>query len=230
MSWNGGNLKTILMIYDVNELKREIRIALDQNKSSEPLRDLGDIDTLSFDDIVGSKIADAAKIVILHAPIHLLGSGIPFGKGIEWKSAEGHGSGSVLLPDDFLRLVVFQMSDWGRAVSEAISPSDAQYALQSSRFPGVRGCPQKPVVAIVNTGVGMMLEFYSCTGGEGVGIKQATYIPKPRILDETIELSHKIKDAVVYYSAYMVAVTMGQSEQAQQLLNISQSLLNDTTL
>ena len=66
-------------------MKREIRIALDQNKSSEPLRDLGDIDTLSFDDIVGSKIADAAKIVILHAPIHLLGSGIPFGNGIERK-------------------------------------------------------------------------------------------------------------------------------------------------
>ena len=60
MSWNGGNLKKILMIYDVNELKREIRTVLDQNNSTEPLRDLRDIDTLSFAVIVVSNIVDAA--------------------------------------------------------------------------------------------------------------------------------------------------------------------------
>lgn len=218
------------MKYRISDLKREIRTVLDQNKSSEPLAELGDIDTLSFDEIVGSKIEEAAHIVMLHAPLHLLGSGIPFGDGIEWKNAEGHGSGSILLPDDFLRLVVFQMSDWSRAVREAITPSDASYSLQSSRFPGVRGCPQKPVVAIVNTGIGLMLEFYSCTGGAGVSIKQASYLPKPQILDDKIELSEKIKKAVVYYSSYLVAVTMGDKEQSQQLLQISQSLLNDTTL
>ena len=71
------------MKYRISDLKREIRTVLDQNKSSEPLAELGDIDTLSFDEIVGSKIEDAAHVVILHAPLHLIGSGIPFGKSIE---------------------------------------------------------------------------------------------------------------------------------------------------
>ena len=218
------------MIYRISDLKREIRIALDQNMSSVPLSDLGDTDTLSLDEIIGSKITDAARIVLQNTPMHILGGGIPFGDSINWYGAEGHGSGSVLLPDDFLRLVVFQMSDWSRPVFTAITPSDAQYAMQSSRYPGVRGCPQKPVVAIVNTGVGAMLEFYSCTAGKGVSIKQASYIPVPRILDGHIVLDHKIKDAVVYYAAYMTALTTQQGEQAQQLLAISNSLLNDATV
>lgn len=218
------------MKYRISDLKREIRIALDQNMSSVPLSELGDADTLSLEEIIGSKIVDAARIVLLNAPLHVLGGGIPFGESINWDSAEGHGSGSVLLPDDFLRLVIFQMSDWIRPVSEAITPADAQYALQHSRYPGIRGCPQKPVVAIVNTGVGMTLEFYSCSAGKGVSIKQASYIPAPRIIDNHIVLSHKVKDAVVYYAAYMVALTTQQGEQAQQLLAVSNSLLNDETV
>ena len=52
MAGNSGNLKARLMIYDVNELKREIRIALDQNKTSDQLLTSGDIDTLSMEEII----------------------------------------------------------------------------------------------------------------------------------------------------------------------------------
>ena len=56
MAGNSGNLKARLMIYDVNELKREIRIALDQNKTSDQLLTSGDIDTLSMEEIIESKM------------------------------------------------------------------------------------------------------------------------------------------------------------------------------
>lgn len=218
------------MVYNIQELMRDVRVCLDQNMTSDQLLQTDDVDTLAFDDIIRSKIVNAARIVMQNAPLLTLGAGIPFGKSISWESAEGHGCGSVLLPDDFLRLVIFQMSDWSRGVSEAITVSNPRYALQRSRYAGMRGCPQKPVVAIVNTGVGMILEFYSCSGGKGTCIKQASYIPEPRELDGQIFMSHRIKDAVVYYAAYMVALTIGQTEQAQSLLSVSNALLNDTAI
>ena len=213
------------MKYRLTDLMREIRIALDQNMSSAALSDLGDVDTLSLNEVIRSKIEDAARIVILNAPTHLLGTGEVFGRSISWHSAAGHGSGHILLPPDFLRLVMFQMSDWSRAVFDAITPDDPIYAMQSSRFPGLRGNPSKPVVAIVNSSVGMTLEFYSCTGGKSVSIKQASYLPKPRILGDTIELSEKLKEPTVYQAASMVAASFGETDKAVALANISNSLL-----
>ena len=60
------------MRYEVSELKREIRIALDQNMTSSQLLATGDIDTLSLEEIIESKIVDAARIVENQAPSYLL--------------------------------------------------------------------------------------------------------------------------------------------------------------
>lgn len=213
------------MNYKVEDIKRDIRIALDQNKSSEALEELGDVDTLTVEEIIENRLVPAVRVVLLNAPLALLGGGIPLKCNINWHSAPGQGSGSVLLPNDFLRLVTFQMSDWSRAVYSAITPDNPAYAMQKSRFPGIRGNTQNPVVAIVNTGVGMELEFYSCSGGSGVSTKQATYIPEPRIIGDSIHIPHKVKEAVVYYAAYLVALALQQKDLSEQLNNISISLL-----
>ena len=51
------------MLYSVSELKKDIRIVLDQNMTSEQLFESGDIDTLSLEEIIESKIVDAARLV-----------------------------------------------------------------------------------------------------------------------------------------------------------------------
>lgn len=214
------------MKYKLTVLMREIRIALDQNMSSAALSGLGDVDTLSLDEVIKSKIEEAARMVILGAPIHLLGTGVPFANSIAWNGEAGHGSGYILLPKDFLRLVTFQMSDWSRPVFDTITPDSPLYSRLHSRYAGIGGNPQKPVVVLVNTSVGQTLEFYSCSGGSGVSIKQASYIPMPKIMGDGIYLEEKLKEPVVYYAAYLVALTTGQqAEQAAVLLNISNSLL-----
>jgi hypothetical protein len=212
------------MRYDISELKREIRIALDQNTSSEPLAALGDIDTLSLDDIIESKIADAARIVESTAPAHLLDSGEAFGNSIGWDSEPGYGSGHIHMPDDFLRLVCFQMSDWSYAVTVAISEDSELYAMQRSRYPGIRGCPESPVVAITSQPIGLVLEFYSCTAGPNVYVRRARYIPIPHIVGNGIELCEKLKPSIVYYAAYLVALSTGNSYLATSMLNISNEL------
>lgn len=213
------------MLYEIDELKREIRVALDQNNVSEQLFNSGDIDTLTLEEIIESKIADAGRIVEGEAPLYLLDSGKSFGDSISWEGQVGRGAGRILLPDDFLRLVCFQMSDWERAVNMAISENDPLYALQSSRFAGVRGNPQKPVVAITSSPTGKVLEFYSCTKGSTVTVSKAKYIAIPAIVSGKIDLCEKLKRSIVYYSAYLVALTLKDKELAPNLLNISQELM-----
>lgn len=213
------------MTYETTDLIRDIRIAIDQNTSSQQLVLTGDIDTLSLDEIIESKIADAARIVESSAPLHLLDSGEAFGNSVGWKSRVGYGMGFVRLPEDFMRLITFQMSDWVRAVSTPITENDPLYIQQQSRYPGIRGCPQNPIVAIVEQPIGLVLEFYSCTGGEDVFIKRARYIPTPRIVDGSIEICEKLRSAVVYYAAYLTALTTAQGELAAGLLNTANELM-----
>jgi hypothetical protein len=213
------------MIFSVDDIKRDVRIALDQNNSSTPLLDTGDIDTLTLEEIIESKIEDAARIVTRDAAHYLLDGGKAFGESVGWDVREGYGSGYILLPNDFLRLVSFQMSDWSYPVLNAISEDDPMYALQQSRYGGVRGNPQKPVVALSQQPIGLVLQFFSCAAGEGTFVKRATYMPIPKIDNAGITISEKLKPAVVYYAAYLVALSIGNGDLAAVLLNTSKELM-----
>lgn len=213
------------MTFSVEQIKKDIRIALDQNQVSTPL--LSDVDTLTLEEIIHSKIEEAARVVMRDAPSYLLDGGVAFGESIAWFSREGIGGGYILLPDDFLRLVGFQMSDWAYPVTTAITEENPLYALQSSRYAGVRGNPQKPVVVLSPQPIGLTLEFYACSGGQGVSVKRATYLPIPKINEQTKEITfcEKLKPAVVYYTAYLVASSIGETELAGIMLNHSKELM-----
>lgn len=205
---------------------RDVRVAIDQNSVSERLIESDDIDTLSLDEIVKSKIVDAARSVEKSAPIYMLETGTAFGDNICWKSTKGIGMGYSLLPDNFMRLISFQMSDWQTAVYNAISNDDPLYLLQSSRYPGIRGCPQRPVCAIVPMPVGLVLEFYSCTQGDSVHVVKAQYLQEPVISDDGfIEVCEKCYRAVVYYCGGLVCVAYGSKEQAELMFKLSSDLL-----
>lgn len=148
------------MFYLLDNLKKSIRIALDQNNSSDLLVGIGDIDTLTLEEIIASKIVDAVRIVTADAPSYLLEGGKPFAERIAWESQPGYGCGWTLLPDDFLRLVCFKMSDWSYAVTDAVTEDSQAYRMQRSRFPGIRGNPERPVVAITSQPAGQVLEFF----------------------------------------------------------------------
>ena len=178
------------MIYQIQDIERDVRIALDENDVSTQLVQMGDVDTLALNDIIRSKIVEAVRRVELAAPAHLLEEGHDFSSGIYWN---GDGSGWVLLPDDFMRLIAFRMSDWERTVYEAISVDDPLYAKQSSRYKGIRGNVQKPVCAIVNRAEGKALEFYACKDNTAM-IVRAGYLPYPSIdANDGIDISGAMK-------------------------------------
>lgn len=210
------------MIYQIQDIERDVRIALDENDVSTQLVQMGDVDTLALNDIIRSKIVEAVRRVELAAPAHLLEEGHDFSSGIYWN---GDGSGWVLLPDDFMRLIAFRMSDWERTVYEAISVDDPLYAKQSSRYKGIRGNVQKPVCAIVNRAEGKALEFYACKDNTAM-IVRAGYLPYPSIdANDGIDISQRCYEAVIYAIAALVAATYGDSVKTTNLNELSKTLI-----
>lgn len=201
---------------------QDVRICIDQNMTSDALLDTGDIDTLSLDEIIRSKILEAIQRVHLSTPSHLLEGGHNFGDAVYWGTLE---SGWVLLPDDFMRLVVFEMDDWEQAVYQAISTDDAEYEKQRSRFKGLRGTSQRPVCALAVRPEGRVLEFYSCKSKEAQ-VSRAIYIPYPTIDDDGgVDVSERCYNAVVYTAAGLTLITCGEVDKGNNLSEMAQTFL-----
>lgn len=209
------------MVYKILQIARDVRIAIDQNMTSEQLIATEDIETLSLEDIIRSKIVEAVRRVETAAPVHFLEEGHNFGDAVYWGDLE---SGWVLLPDDFMRLIAFRMSDWERTVYAAISVDDPLYAKQSSRYKGIRGNVQKPVCAVVNRAEGKALEFYSCKSTDAY-VSRASYVPYPLIdEDDGIDISERCYEAVVYTVAALVLTTYGEADKASVLTELAKTI------
>lgn len=201
---------------------RDVRVCLDQNMTSDQLLVTDDVDTLALDDIVRSKILEAVVRVHTNAPTYLLEEGHNFGDAVYWGDLE---SGWVLLPQDFMRLIVFEMSDWEQGVFMAISPTDPEYALQRQRIKALRGTTQRPVCVITSRPEGRALEFYSCKS-EDAYVSKAQYLPYPRIDEhEGIDICERCYTAVIYAAASLVSLTLGESEKSSALSEISKTAL-----
>lgn len=201
---------------------RDVRICLDQNMTSEQLLQDDDVDTLALDDIVRSKISEAVVRVHSTAPTYLLEGGHNFGDAVYWGDLE---SGWVLLPNDFMRLIVFEMSDWERAVFFAISPTDPEYALQRQRVKALRGTAQRPVCVLATRPEGRVLEFYSCRSEEAY-VRRAQYLPYPKIdRDGGIDICERCYTAVKYAAASLVSLTLGEAEKSASFSEISKTAL-----
>lgn len=202
---------------------RAVRVAIDMNRKDDSLFIEGDTDTLSLNEIIGEKLVDAIRIVEMEAPLSMLESGHDFG-GRETLFISEDGKGFIILPQNFMRLVAFRMSDWKRTVFEAISETDPEYKKQSSKWKGICGNVEKPVVAIVRRAEGKVLEFYSSNDSTAT-VAQASYIPFPRIdRDGGIDVAEDCYRAAVYRAASLTLASVGD-EQWQTMLKISKSYL-----
>ena len=203
------------MLYNLKKITADVRPVLDQNRQDPELIRLRDKDTLEVDDIIAAHVETAARAAILQAPAPLLDYGHNFGDAIYWGT---NGCGWTLLPDDFLRLVVFEMSDWERPVFDPITPADPEYRLQSSPFPGLRGNPSRLVCAVVNRSEGLALEFFSCADNEAY-ITQAAYTPVPAFdRNGCIDIPERIYPAAVLLTASMTATTLADANLAAALM------------
>lgn len=211
-----------MKVYHLDDIAKDVRTALDLNMSGDALAVIGDVDTLSLDDIIKSKVAEGIKRIHSQAPAHLLDGGYNFGDEVYWKD---DGTGWVVLPEEFMRFVVFQMDDWDRPVFFPISTDDPEYAQQSSRFKGIRGNPQRPVCVIAMRPEGRVLEFYSCKSTEAK-VSRAVYLPYPKVdAHGGIEICSKCYDAVVYAIAALTETAFGDANKSNAFNELAKSAI-----
>lgn len=194
---------------------KEVKIILNENISIDALL-LDDPNQLELEDLISSRIVDAVTAVHENAPIEKL-TGVPLTGGIAFRS---NGVGTMPLPNDFLRLVIFQLEGWSRPVTMAITDTSPLYAQQMSRFIGVRGGVEKPVCAISTIGSTRVLEIFSAAPSTTPDIARASYIPIPAIDAGTIKIAKRLKTAIYYYCAGLVAVSL-KDPSATALFDIS---------
>lgn len=201
---------------------RDVRVAIDMNCKSSPLTELGDTDALSVDDIIASKIVDGITAVERKAPLWMLDATKSVDDAtITWNSIRPWGS--ISLPEDFLRLVKFRMSDWDAEVTDPIDRNSPLYMQQKSKY--VCGNPERPVCAIVRDSTGHRLEFYSCNNNTAT-VSEALYRPIPTIDTEGgVYISTLCYRAVIYYIAGLALSTVSDTENAKTMFELSDTIL-----
>ena len=213
------------MIYQILNIQRDVRGCLDENRVDTSLLSVGDADTLRFDEVVESKIVEAVDRVHQQAPYWLLHQGHNLsGSGINWYG-DTDTAGWLLLPSDFLRLVVFEMSDWERPVYATISTLDPEYAKQKSRIKGIRGTAERPVVAIGVLPTGKVLEFYACKNRSAT-LTKGVYVPYAAVdVNGGVDISERCYPAVVYTVAALALVSCGEAERAKLFFELAKTYL-----
>ena len=208
------------MLYSLHEIISHVRVLLNYSPDCKPLIDVRDEPTLSINRIIATMLPTAAQQVLLTAPLAAIDTLRPLTGRLCWKQQpmtsglqipmnpmnEKHQLAMAFLPlpDDFLRLASIQLSNWQRP-AHIISEESPEYDLQTSRFPGVRGNPQRPVAAIVRYSFGLVAELYSSFPGEDVTIRKALYVPQPHLdADRCIDLPKSLFHDIMQRTAEMV--------------------------
>lgn len=207
--------------YTIENIAKDVRIALDRNGSSAALAEIEDVDTLTIDEIIISKIIEGIKHVHSTAPAYLLDGATSFAGNVTWGDKE---SGWILLPNDFMRFVSFKMDDWSRPVYSCSTTDDIEYEKQSSRFKGLRGTSQKPLCFIAIRPEGRALEFYSSKSADAE-VEMATYLPYPQIESNSVKICSRCYNAVIYTIAALVLMTFGDAEKSNIFNELAKSSL-----
>lgn len=200
--------------YAVEGLVKEVKVILDRNQESAELIP-DDSDTLSQGEIIKKRLVEATKIMESNAPLYMLsGYEIKTKDSLSFQKVGDLYVGSVSLPKDLMRLLVVKMSDWERT-GKVIQETDDEYAWQHSKF-GVKGNPQRPIAAVVQGADGdLLMELYSCNSTTAT--LACTYIPLPYIDNGVIFMCKKLKEAILYMTASLVCVTLGDSDAASSM-------------
>lgn len=128
-----------------------------------------DEDTIRIDEYIESCIGDALALLMLNStrPVNPKNC-------TESATVKEDGSGYVVLPDDFVKLIAFRMEGWKRTVSEAYPLGSEKAKHQSNVYS--RGTKSKPACVLSYSPEGKkILEYYSIGKGEQSTISVFVY-------------------------------------------------------
>lgn len=221
----------------VEDLVREVRVTLDENRV-EGAYLAAESDHLELNGMIRSKLTDAVRAVSEDAPVGML-DGVPLDIPEAAQYMETDGCGYVVLPPDFLRLLLFKMRSWRAGVYGAVGEASDMALQQRNLF--TRGTPLKPVCVLSHDLSGnRTLEYYTA-GYENNGeynrrdhrIDRGLYVRIPAIVEvdegdpvvrrEYVMLGALLRPSVVNYCAGLVSASRGAGKQAETFFNLAKS-------
>lgn len=221
--------------FEVTDIIAKVRDIIGMNLTDAQLTADLQQDTLSLDDTIRESLVPAAQLIENAAPIEMLGEGVnaatsSFGTVSEESIVSGDTNRVIhgLAPTDFMRLVAFRMSDWSRTINAPISFLSPRYDMQRSRVEAVRGCPERPVLAMgitsATSGTTPRFEWEAYSSKAGSTVKTFAYIPQPSVSNGKISLCPLLLNAVVYATAYLTETAFGDTGKASLFLATAKNL------
>lgn len=211
----------------VDDLIKEVRVTLDENRQESSYLK-GGLDNMELNEIIRSKLIDAARSILEVCPLNML-EPKEFVAFEDKQIKNDDGSGYVVLPDDFLRLSQFKLNSWNRSVVNAAEEGSAISYMQRNLF--TRGTPVKPVCVFAHNASGKrIMEYY--TAGKlndtyDHNVEKALYVQLPSIsADNKLGISASLRFHIVNYCAGLVEVSRNNLPQADVFFKIANNFKN----
>lgn len=157
----------------VNSIVTSVLRKLDENEEILREKESFGIPGTSLAELIEELLEETASGVILDASLSQLDNCLECDVEVDW---EGPGRGSVSLPEDFLRLTCFRMSDWKRAVNKPIEYGSPSYELRFYPRKDRAHIRTSPAISIR----GRVLEFIG-SSMPGAYVERFAYVQIPFI-------------------------------------------------
>lgn len=237
----------------MSDLVKEMRIAMDEVKHDDD----NDIFADDSDEEMKQAIETAAQQLLMQAPAQMLlpervvvslnETGKQDYDAIQTQYTDGHGC--LVIPDDWLRLVVLKLKSWSSSLTSLMDPDSKEAQMQASRW--TRGTPQKPKGMIATspvTGKRVLMYWtagrYDANHAEEPGkvydheVELFTYIPYQKVEDVFSKEDGKEKEVIdrkivlalvdecrkylIYRAISIFLVSKKESELAERYNQLSQ--------
>lgn len=223
----------------MSDLVKAMRLAIDEVKHD----DLNDIFDDDSDNQMMQAIETAAQQILLQAPMELLepqrvqvslnALGAQDYDAIQTQYTDGHGS--LVIPDDWLRLVALRLKSWPTTLTSLMEPDSREAQMQACRW--TRGTPQKPkgmITVSPTTGKRVLMYWtagrYEANHAEETGkvydheVELFTYIPFQKVEDGKLilPLRKEGKKLIVYRAISIFLVSKKEAELAEKYKQLSE--------
>lgn len=224
---------------EIAALVNKVKTKIDEISTSDtPLQSITMADEKPIDTIIKSLLDESALEILLKAPFYRLSitdatsaastitatadkitTTTKDESGKETTSSIQLPTGTIKVPDNFLRLVSFRMSDWQRSVTELATKGDAVSRRQSNK--NLRGGISRPIGVLTKNSSSIIIEYYS-TYESTHKISEFLYIA--RTTADKIADSQMI-EAMTWICAGRALSIMGDAEAAKNAYDNAQSLM-----
>ena len=223
----------------MSDLVTAMRLAIDEVKHD----DLNDIFDDDSDNQMMQAIETAAQQILLQAQIELLEPqrvqvslndlGAQDYDAIQTQYTDGHGS--LVIPDDWLRLVALRLKSWPTTLTSLMEPDSREAQMQACRW--TRGTPQKPkgmITVSPTTGKRVLMYWtagrYEANHAEETGkvydhaVDLFSYIPFQKVEDGKLilPLREEGKKLIVYRAISIFLVSKKEAELTEKFKQLSE--------